>query len=191
MANSDKISFLPDEIQNKIVSYLCTEDAFKTILLSTQWRKYLAGEQDLIARLPTLYYTLKDLGLELYASLGQLKIIILLLRSYPCLQTLRINFKPCITPEDYEETGELDTQAVLNQLTCVKFNFFGGCKIELSLVRYLLGNATALEKMHITLAPWSHAEPEGINPTRINENIQMFTRVSPNAVISVFRLAKI
>ncbi|KAL5716109.1 hypothetical protein ACHQM5_017840 [Ranunculus cassubicifolius] len=156
--------------------------------------EYLSRELDLLARLPTSCSTLKHLVIDFYPTIEQLKVLILLLRGYPCLQTLHIYIEilsmidltmlhKILGVVDYVEMRELCTEAVLNQLARVEIEYFEGSEMELDLVRFLLRNATSLEIMNITLS--SISQRRGKTSVSINDTIQMFPRVSPRAIITI------
>ncbi|PIA41545.1 hypothetical protein AQUCO_02200167v1 [Aquilegia coerulea] len=151
--------------------------------------EYLTRVQDIFTSCPTSCGSLKDLTLDISRTKNHVRVITFLLKSYPNLQTLSISVKEIITRyldvynmERYLPSQELSAGGVLNHLKTVTINSFGGSKCELDLMRYLLGNATALEEMKIIYS--GKLKEDLVKQTVVRDKCSVITKVSPSAVIS-------
>ncbi|KAF9590071.1 hypothetical protein IFM89_030383 [Coptis chinensis] len=147
------------------------------------------------ARLPTSCFSLEYLQLDVKPSKEQVQVVILLLRNYPNLKHLRISVKEPtrrlnlheLWQGQAEEGGQLEegsSMDILDHLKTVDVESFGGSKIELDLVRYLLKNANILEKLNIIYSGKNGKKDDVSRRSRINEEISSFTKASLSAEIS-------
>ncbi|PIA41544.1 hypothetical protein AQUCO_02200166v1 [Aquilegia coerulea] len=104
-----------------------------------------------------------------------------LLESYPNLQTLAISVEGRNTTE-YVPSQELSaTDGNLKHLKTVAISSFEGSESELDLVRYILGNANAMEEMNIIYS--NEFKKDVAKQTVVRDKCSKFAKVSPSAVI--------
>ncbi|KAL5730416.1 hypothetical protein ACHQM5_003238 [Ranunculus cassubicifolius] len=150
--------------------------------------QFLTRVPDLLACVPTSYCCLKSLWFVLDPTKHQLKVITLLLRSYPNLQKLCV----CFYEEDYtipdlicmDEnwlSKDFPSGDVLKHLTTVEFDCIRGSESEVEFVSYLLENAIVLEEMKISFLPREEITLE--TQMRVCQKLLTVARVSTRARI--------
>ncbi|PIA62107.1 hypothetical protein AQUCO_00200244v1 [Aquilegia coerulea] len=140
-------------------------------------------DQDLSASCPTSCGSLHDLKVHMYCTSNHVRAITFLLKSYPNLLTLSLDFlqPPHMNnnTEVFLPSQELSTDGILEHLKTVSIHKFEGSECELELVRYLLENANAMEEMNI-ICSLRIADTYRI----VRDKCSMFTKGSSLAVIS-------
>ncbi|KAF9606042.1 hypothetical protein IFM89_022201 [Coptis chinensis] len=154
----------------------------------------LGQDPNLEACLPTSCCSLRHLRLVLRPFKDYVKVLILVLRSYPNLETLHISFKTKLYLKSILVSSEQAkvlfnayflkhlTGHLLKHLKTIKIeNFRVADENELHIVRYLLENAISLKKMSIV----HHLSIKEDVKLRllVAESLLTFTKVSPDAVI--------
>ncbi|KAF9606045.1 hypothetical protein IFM89_022204 [Coptis chinensis] len=132
--------------------------------LSTTSFEVLGEDPNLAACLPTSCRSLRHLCLMMRPFKDSIRVLILLLRSYPRLETLDISFQMDSKLESIssEQSGELFNAYILKHLTGNLLKHLKAVKIkkfriededEYRIVRYILENANFFKKMSILYHP--------------------------------------
>ncbi|PIA58723.1 hypothetical protein AQUCO_00500575v1 [Aquilegia coerulea] len=117
------------------------------------------------------------------------KVLALLLRSFPNLQTLHISFQikeesPNISNiKNYQQSQELSTGYLLTDLKTIEIdNFEVSDQYELHIVRYLLDISNTLEKMNIA---YFHNIRESLRiRLSVSDLLLTFAKASPRAAVT-------
>ncbi|KAF5203748.1 F-box protein [Thalictrum thalictroides] len=149
--------------------------------------EFLTRVQDSLACLPT-YDSLEHLHLDMYPTKNQVQVIILLLRNFPNLKHLRIQVQqhmPAVRLNMDEgcRSLELSSEYSLKHLKKVDIESFEGTQKELDLVRFLLENADAIEKLNIVYT--SQEMVDFLSQVSVQEKIESFSKASSNVVVSI------
>ncbi|KAF5175343.1 F-box/LRR-repeat protein [Thalictrum thalictroides] len=150
--------------------------------------EFLTRDSDLLERLPASYSSLNHLKLALYPDTNQVNVVMLLLRRFPNLQSLCIYMKMLTLTNmvkigGHQQSHEPSTESTLNRLREVEIKYFGEGKNELDLVKYLIGNGTAMEEMTITYS--QHKKTDRTSREATKEKIMTFIRASSKVEITV------
>ncbi|KAF5200440.1 Fbd-associated f-box protein [Thalictrum thalictroides] len=163
----------------------------KTLSLGSNFIEFISRDHNLAAYLPSSYWSLKDLQLDIYSTRNHVQVIKLLLRSCPNLQIVCIEIEQDIKEltsvlnmtnmEEYWKLNELPPADILNKLRTVEIKFFEGSWSELHLVSYILQNAKFLEKMSFSC---TFRQQESVERNlRKSDMLTAFTKLAPNVAI--------
>ncbi|PIA30744.1 hypothetical protein AQUCO_05400089v1 [Aquilegia coerulea] len=179
------LSNTPREAFDRRVSRILIElQNVVTLTMSCWCIEFLADDRDLLSHLPASCPSLRDLNLTALATKNHVQVITILLRSYPNLCNLRIEFQELfysssnkLNMEEYWRSDHLSTNGTLKHLKTVKLTQLRGSDEELNLVKYLLETSDILESMEITFQYHEYVRPQ-------MKKIAVFTKASPNVKIS-------
>ncbi|KAL5703844.1 hypothetical protein ACHQM5_022347 [Ranunculus cassubicifolius] len=150
--------------------------------------QFLTRVPDLLACVPTSYCCLKSLWFGLDRTKHQLKVMTLLLRSYPNLQKLCVSFREedvttpdMICMDENWQSKDLPSGDVLKHLTTVRIDDIRGSESEVDFVTYLLENAIILEEMKILFLRRKEITVE--TQMRVCQKLLTVARVSTRARI--------
>ncbi|KAF9606044.1 hypothetical protein IFM89_022203 [Coptis chinensis] len=185
---------VPGNIVTKTLMGLC--NVVKLSLCANSF-EVLGEDPNLAACLPTSCRSLRHLCLRMGPFKDSVKVLILLLRSYPRLETLDISFQEFQMDYKLEsilvsskQSGELFNAYILKHLTRNLLKHLKAVKIkrfrvadedEYHIVRYILENADFLKKMSILYHP--SVEEDVKFRMLVTESLLTFKKVSPDAVI--------
>ncbi|KAL5728918.1 hypothetical protein ACHQM5_001941 [Ranunculus cassubicifolius] len=162
-------------------------NAYK-LMLGFDYLTLLHRFQHLCGRDLTPLVNMSRLELHMYPANSQFEVITFLLGICPNLQSLEIILREHKPPEnvlDQEEDMQsqvLSTEGILKHLKTFEFRDFGGTGSELKLVKYVLENATIMEKVDIVFS--LEMEKDLKTQVSIREMIVAYPKISSNAIIS-------
>ncbi|KAL5721899.1 hypothetical protein ACHQM5_005484 [Ranunculus cassubicifolius] len=160
----------------------------ETLTLGGDWMKIFHTDPGLFSSHSETCCSLKHLELDICPLKDHFELVVVMLRTYSNLESLRINIKGCWA--DSRQSGlqqpeEFLTSSLLTYLKRVEIQNFGRRdQFDLHIVRYLLENAISLEKMKINYGynAWKDTELR----MSISEMILSYTIASSHAVIEFF-----
>ncbi|KAL5712801.1 hypothetical protein ACHQM5_014934 [Ranunculus cassubicifolius] len=163
------------------------QDVVTLFLHNKLYIDFLSRSPDILAIFPTS--SLKHLRLIICSNDVDIQLITFLLSNSPKLQTVEIHLiqeqsmsRKVLNVEQFQETKHLSKGHILNQLRSVVIYDFEGSERELLLVKFLLRNATILEKLDIRYS--SHMNWDSEACTKTSEKLLSFPKVSVNSTLS-------